>query len=72
MIYKIKDQYLKNTESAYEKGVFGSPSFIFEGEVFWGDDRLEDCIKDTLETNITFLILQFTSNSFARIFVFNI
>ena len=42
---KIKDQYLKNTESAYEKGVFGSPSFIFEGEVFWGDDRLEDCIK---------------------------
>ena len=42
---KIKDQYLKNTESAYEKGVFGSPSFIFEDEVFWGDDRLEDCIK---------------------------
>ena len=42
---KIKDQYLKNTESAYEKGVFGSPSFIFDGEVFWGDDRLEDCIK---------------------------
>ena len=42
---KTKNQYLKNTESAYEKGVFGSPSFIFEGEVFWGDDRLEDCIK---------------------------
>ena len=42
---KIKDQYLKNTESAYEKGVFGSPSFIFDGEVFWGDDRLEDCSK---------------------------
>ena len=42
---KIKDQYLKNTESAYAKGIFGSPSFIFEGEVFWGDDRLEDCIK---------------------------
>ena len=42
---KIKDQYFKNTESAYEKGVFGSPSFIFDGEVFWGDDRLEDCIK---------------------------
>ena len=42
---KIKDQYLNNTETAYEKGVFGSPSFIFDGEVFWGDDRLEDCIK---------------------------
>ena len=42
---KIKDQYLQNTETAYKNGVFGSPSFIYEGEVFWGDDRLEDCIK---------------------------
>jgi len=25
--------------------VFGSPTFIYKGEVFWGDDRLEDCIK---------------------------
>ena len=41
----IKDQYLQNTETAYKNGVFGSPSFIYEGEVFWGDDRLEDCIK---------------------------
>ena len=42
---KIKDQYLQNTETAYKNGVFGSPSFIYEKEVFWGDDRLEDCIK---------------------------
>jgi 2-hydroxychromene-2-carboxylate isomerase len=42
---EIKDKYLSNTEYAYKKGVFGSPSFIYEGEVFWGDDRLEDCIK---------------------------
>ena len=42
---KIKDQYLQNTDTAYKNGVFGSPSFIYEGEVFWGDDRLEDCIK---------------------------
>ena len=42
---KIKDQYIQNTETAYKNGVFGSPSFIYEGEVFWGDDRLEDCIK---------------------------
>ncbi|MBT4395788.1 MAG: 2-hydroxychromene-2-carboxylate isomerase, partial [Acidiferrobacteraceae bacterium] len=25
-------------------GIFGSPSFIVDGEVFWGDDRLEDAI----------------------------
>ncbi len=41
----IKNQYLNNTDIAYKIGVFGSPTFIFKGEVFWGDDRLEDCIK---------------------------
>ena len=42
---EIENKYLQNTEKAYSLGVFGSPTFIFEGEVFWGDDRLEDCIK---------------------------
>ncbi len=41
----IKNQYLQNTENAYKQGVFGSPTFIYKDEVFWGDDRLEDCIK---------------------------
>ena len=41
----IKNQYLQNTENAYKQGVFGSPTFIYNHEVFWGDDRLEDCIK---------------------------
>ena len=41
----IKNQYLQNTDNAYKQGVFGSPTFIYNGEVFWGDDRLEDCIK---------------------------
>ena len=41
----IKNQYLQNTENAYKQGIFGSPTFIYNGEVFWGDDRLEDCIK---------------------------
>ena len=42
---EINNQYLDNTDKAYKNGVFGSPTFIYEGEVFWGDDRLEDCIK---------------------------
>ena len=32
------------TEKAMALGVFGSPSFTVDGEVFWGDDRLEDAI----------------------------
>ena len=42
---EIEKQYLKNTESARENKVFGSPSFIVNGEIFWGDDRMEDAIK---------------------------
>ena len=42
---EINNQYLDNTDKAYKNGVFGSPTFIYDGEVFWGDDRLEDCIK---------------------------
>jgi len=30
----IKNQYLQNTENAYKQGVFGSPTFIYNGEVF--------------------------------------
>mgnify|MGYP001172960985 FL=1 len=41
----IENQYFENTNKAFELGVFGSPTFIYKKEVFWGDDRLEDCIK---------------------------
>ena len=41
----IEATYEKNTNTAFKSGVFGSPTFIYDGEVFWGDDRLEDCIK---------------------------
>jgi len=26
-------------------GLFGAPSFVTRGEVFWGDDRLEDAVR---------------------------
>lgn len=32
------------TEIARAAGVFGSPSFVAAGELFWGDDRLEEAI----------------------------
>jgi 2-hydroxychromene-2-carboxylate isomerase len=32
------------TDEARRLGVFGSPSFVVDGEVFWGDDRMEDAI----------------------------
>ena len=30
-----------NTRAALDKGVFGAPSYVLQGELFWGQDRLE-------------------------------
>jgi 2-hydroxychromene-2-carboxylate isomerase len=35
----------KNTETAKDLGVFGAPTFVVDGEMFWGDDRLEDAVS---------------------------
>lgn len=32
-------------EAAIAKGIFGAPSFIVGGELFWGNDRLEQAIE---------------------------
>jgi len=42
---EIKDEYFSNTDAARENKVFGSPSFIVDNELFWGDDRMEDAIE---------------------------
>jgi 2-hydroxychromene-2-carboxylate isomerase len=36
--------YEASTEDARRHGIFGAPSFVTRGEVFWGDDRLEDAV----------------------------
>ena len=40
----IEKEYLANTDSARKNKVFGSPWFIFNSEIFWGDDIMEDAI----------------------------
>ena len=40
----VETAYLNQTENATRAGIFGSPSFIVDGELFWGDDRLEDAL----------------------------
>jgi 2-hydroxychromene-2-carboxylate isomerase len=42
---EIGEQYREATEEAKALGIFGSPSFVVDGELFWGDDRLEDAIR---------------------------
>ena len=33
------------TDAAKALGIFGSPTFLVDGELFWGDDRLGDAIS---------------------------
>ena len=41
----IKQKLRANTEEAQRLGVFGAPSFIAGGELFWGNDRLEQALR---------------------------
>lgn len=41
-----RETYQENTAEAIERGVFGSPFYIVEGEKYWGQDRLEDLEAD--------------------------
>ena len=38
---EAKSQLRRNTEAAIELGIFGAPTFVIDGELFWGNDRLE-------------------------------
>ena len=43
---KIKDELKKRTDEAYNKGIFGVPSFIVNNKVFWGQDRIEFALNE--------------------------
>ena len=46
---EIDLKYKKNSKDAIDQNVFGAPSYVFENEIFWGQDRLEyleDAIKN--------------------------
>ena len=35
------ERYEANTEQAMAAGVFGAPSYVVDGEIYWGQDRLD-------------------------------
>jgi 2-hydroxychromene-2-carboxylate isomerase len=39
-----KNMLSAETDAARELGIFGSPTFTIDRELFWGDDRLDDAI----------------------------
>ena len=45
----VKDELRKRTQEAYEKGVFGAPTFLVNNKIFWGQDRLEYALAESLK-----------------------
>jgi len=42
----IKDELKKLTHNAFEKEVFGAPTFIVNNKIFWGQDRLDYALEE--------------------------
>jgi len=43
---KNKDELKKRTNTAFQKGIFGLPSFISNKKLFWGQDRLNFALDE--------------------------
>jgi 2-hydroxychromene-2-carboxylate isomerase len=43
---KIKDELKISTQQAYDKEIFGVPTFVVNGKIFWGQDRLEFALEE--------------------------
>ena len=43
---KVKDELKKLTNLAFEKDIFGAPTFIVNNKIFWGQDRLEYALEE--------------------------
>tara|TARA_A100000164_G_C21763743_1_gene702896 strand:- start:310 stop:885 length:576 start_codon:yes stop_codon:yes gene_type:complete len=42
----IKDKLIKLTTEAFQKKVFGAPTFVVNNKIFWGQDRLEYALEE--------------------------
>ena len=43
---KIKDQLKELTNLAFQKDIFGAPTFVVNNKIFWGQDRLEYALDE--------------------------
>ncbi len=47
---EVTQRYEANTQQAIDKSVFGAPTYVVDGEIFWGQDRL-DFVERKLMSN---------------------
>ena len=50
-----KEALRRRVDEARHLGLFGAPTFLVDGEMFWGNDRIEDAldwvVRGTLRPN---------------------
>jgi 2-hydroxychromene-2-carboxylate isomerase len=44
----VKEAYVANTQEALNLGIFGVPTYVYKGELFWGQDR-QDFLEQALQ-----------------------
>ena len=43
---QIKDELKRLTSEAFEKDIFGAPTFVVNNKIFWGQDRLDYALDE--------------------------
>ena len=43
---ETKEKLIKLTQDAFDKKIFGAPTFICNDKIFWGQDRLDYAIEE--------------------------
>ena len=47
---QVQQRYDDNTQAAMDAQVFGAPSYVLNGEIFWGQDRLDFLQRKLMQT----------------------
>ena len=43
---ETKEKLIKLTQDAFDRKIFGAPTFICNDKIFWGQDRLDYAIEE--------------------------
>ena len=43
---KVKNKLKELTNQAFEKDIFGAPTFVVNDKIFWGQDRLDYALEE--------------------------
>jgi 2-hydroxychromene-2-carboxylate isomerase len=38
---EVAARYIQHSQEAIARGVFGAPTYVYQDELFWGQDRLD-------------------------------